>query len=213
MVNTQTGRDSIFNFVLYGLGLRNDDGWFCLGVPLLQVKFVQLNHPDYRACRAIDRFLMDNPRCKWNYVADSTDYSNLLRAQWNYWSDTAWSGTFDSTLPTLHEIGLDTLLALSAKAGVYYEQLGPQIILDARITANPFPDETSLALSINREAYLHIQVYDLLGNRLERAGYEGVFESGQRVVPLGMSSQPPGTYYLRISTANNEVRTIKLVKE
>lgn len=214
VVNTPAGRDSIFDFILYGLGLRSDDGWFCLGVPLLQVGLGQPNGiPDYRASRALDRFLMDNPRCRWNYDADSTDYSMLLRAQWNYWSDTSHAPElFDSTIPTLHEIGLDTLLAISAKAGVYYEKLGPQIILDARLVGNPTEGGGMLWLSIGREAYLHIGVYDVLGQQVEHAGYDGVFEQGAREVPLGMDHATPGTYYIRLTTANNEVRTIKLVK-
>ncbi|HEY3875903.1 MAG TPA: T9SS type A sorting domain-containing protein [Candidatus Kapabacteria bacterium] len=206
------GRDSIFNFVLFALGLRNDDEWFCLGVPLLQVKFVTSNGAmDFRACRAIDRFLMDNPRCGWNYDADSTDYSNLLRAQYNLWSDTANSGTFDSTIPTLHDIGLDTLLKFAADA--VYPITTSSIILDAKLEGNPTASDGLLWLSIGREAYLHIGVYDLLGRQVANAGYNGVFEQGTREVPLGMSAAPPGTYYVRLQTANNETLTLKLVKE
>jgi hypothetical protein len=212
VLNIPGGRDSIFNFVLYGLGLRSDDEWFCFGVPLLQVKYVEPNGvTNYRACRAIDRFLMDNPRCAWNYDADSTDYSNLLRVQWNYWSDTATSGVFDSTIPTLHDLGLDTLLSFASVA--VYETLGPQIIMSASITENPFQNSTSVSLSIGREAYLHIGVYNVLGQQVPGAGFDGVFEQGSRDIPINMSNAPPGAYYVRISTANNETQTLKLTKE
>ncbi len=215
VLNTPGGRDSIFNFVLYGLGLRNDDEWFCLGVPLLQVKFVSRNGTmDFAADRAIDRFLMDNPRCAWNYDADSTDYSNLLRVQWNYWADTSQPGeVFDSTIPTLHDLGLDTLLKLNAEAGVPFALPTPPILLDARVTDNPFPSTTSVWLSIGREAYVRIEVFDVLGREIAGAGYEGTFEQGTKEVPLDLTKAPPGAYYVRVSTANNEVRTIKITKQ
>ncbi len=214
VVWTQAGRDSIFNFVLYALGLRSDDEWFCYGVPLLVVKYSNSNGetPDFRAERAIDQFLMNNPRCVFNYRNDSIDYAGTLRAQWNLWVDTATPGdVFDSTIPTLQELGLDTLLSFASAA--VYETLGPQIILDARLEGNPSNDGGLLWLSIGREAYLHINVYDLLGRQLSGAGYQGIFEEGTREVPLGMANAPTGTYYVRLQTANNETQTLKLVKE
>jgi len=213
VLNFPGERDSIFNFVLYGLGLRSDDVWFCLGVPLLMVKYVDSRENiNYPACRAIDRFLMDNPRCAWNYDSDSTDYSNLLSDQWNVWSDSSHSPeVFDSTIPTLQQIGLDTLLQFAAVAS--YTTLGPQIILDASVTDNPFQSSTSVSLSIGREAYITTGVYNILGVQVAGAGYGGVFEQGSRTIPIDMSYAPAGTYYVRISTANNEVRTLKLMKE
>ena len=209
-------RDSIFDFVLFGLGLRNDDQWFCLGVPLLEVKYYYTpGGLDYRACRTIMRFLMDNPRCKWNYDADSTEYAGLLESQWNTWSDSArgYGVKFDSTIPSLHDIGLDTLLKFAAGSDVHYDLETSTIMLDAHVVENPFIGQASVAMTIGREAYIHFEVFDILGQKLAKAGYEGVFEPGSREVPLNMSSAPPGTYYLRIYTANNEVRTIKMVKE
>ncbi len=180
---------------------------------LLQVKFVNsIEEPDYRADRAIYKFLMDNPRCAFNITNDSIEYVDLLESQWNYWSDTSHRGeVFDSTIPTLHDLGLDTLLSFASVAN--YTALGSQIILDARLEGNPSSDGGILWLSIRREAYLHIAAYDLLGRQVQNAGYQGTFEQGVREVPLGLENAPQGTYYIRIQTANNETRTLKLVKE
>ena len=207
------GRDSIFNFVLYGLGLRSDDEWFCDGVPLLGVKYDGSGSDiNYRDNRAILNFLMDNPRCAFNYRNDSIGYAGLLRGQWNLWADTSQPGeVFDSSLPTLQQLGLDTLLHFAADA-VYPITTSP-IVLDARLLGNPTDADGLLWISIGREAYLHIDVYDLLGRPVQNAGYSGVFEQGTREIPLGMGNAPPGTYYVRIQTANNETKTLKLVKE
>lgn len=208
-------RDSIFNFILYGLGLRNDDVWFCAGVPLLQVKYVGANGtPNFAACRAIDLFLMNNPRCAWNYISDSTDYANLLNYQWNYWADTSRPGSvFDSTVPSLQSLGLDTLLKINSQAGVTFSLPTPPIILSASLEGNPFDNSTIVYLSVGREAYIILQVFDVLGHQIAVAGYAGVFEQGTATVPINMTNAPPGAYYLRVSTANNETQTLKLTKE
>jgi hypothetical protein len=212
-VQTQAGRDSIFNFVLYGLGLRSDDRWFCYGVPLLCVKYNNSNQtPNYRDNRTIFKFLLDNPRCAFNIRPDSAGYLDNLEGQWNYWSDTSHKGeVFDSTIPTLHDLGLDTLLSLAAVAN--YTALGPQIILSASIMENPFQNSTNVALSIGREAYMNIGVYAVLGQQVAGVGYNGVFEQGSHTIQLDMTNVPTGTYYLRMATANNEVQTLKIVKE
>ena len=213
-VQTQAGSDSIFNFVLYGLSLRSDNDWFCYGVPLLEVKYNTNNGqtPGYRADRAIYKFLMDNPRCAFNIRPDSISYVNLLTSQWNEWADTSQPGSvFDSSLPSMQSLGLDTLLSFAAVAN--YTVLGPQIILIASITENPFLNSTSIALSIGREAYLNIGVYNILGQQIAGAGYAGTFEQGSSTIPINMANVPSGAYYVRISTANNEVQTLKLTKE
>ena len=157
---------------------------------------------------------MDNPRCASNYSDDSMEYYDLLNSYYNLWEDTSHSPEkFDTTLPTLQELGLDTLLVITAEAGVTYAAPTPQIILSASIIENPFESSTSIALSVGREAYITIQVFDLLGHQIAGAGYAGVFEQGSREIPIDMQNAPSGTYYVRIQTANNETQTLKLVKE
>ncbi len=217
VVQTAAGRQNAFNFVLYGLGLRSDDPWFCYGVPLLGIEFNSGpfgQTPDYRADRAIDLYLMNNPRCANDYSGDSLDYAILLATQWQIWTDTSAPGsTMDSSVPTLQDLGLDTLLAINAKAGVTFALPTPAIINSASITENPFENSTSVALSVGREAYVTIGVYNVLGQQVPGAGFAGVFEQGSRVIPLDMTNAPPGAYYVRISTAGSEVQTLKLTKE
>jgi hypothetical protein len=209
------GRDSIFNFVLYALGLRSDNVWFCEGVPDLAVKYVTPNGAtDYPSTRAIYKYLMENPRCAWNYQGDSAMYVELTMAQWNIWSDSSRSPeVFDSTIPTLQQLGLDTLLVINGQAGVTFALPTPPIINSASITENPFDNSTSIALSVGREAYITIAVYNVLGVQIAGAGYAGVFEQGSSTIPINMANAPSGAYFVRISTANNETQTLKLTKE
>jgi hypothetical protein len=212
--------DSMLNyrsFVLHCLSLRKDDAWFCAFVADLAGTYTDSNsvyNPDYRAQRAIALYLMNNPRCSAGYSGDSTVYYQLFWGQYKIWQDTAGKNTkFDSTIPTMHQLGLDTVLIINGQAGVTYAEPTPQIINSASVIENPFQNSTSILLAIGREAYVTIAVYNLLGVQVAGASYAGVFEQGNATIPINMTNAPPGAYYVRISTANNEVQTLKLTKE
>jgi hypothetical protein len=128
--------------------------------------------------------------------------------------DTSHDGeNYDTTLPTMQQLGLDTVLIINGEAGVTYAVPTPAIINSASVLENPFQNSTSILLSVGREAYITIAVYNVLGQQIAGAGYAGVFEQGSATVPINMSNAPPGAYYARVSTTNNEVQTLKLTKE
>ena len=212
-VSTTEGRLEIRNWLFSVLSYRSDDAWFCACVGSIGLSFGAGND---KAGLALAKFLIDNPRCAFQRKQNGNAYANLRADQVSVWQDTASNPDlryFDSTLPSMHDIGLDSVLKIAAGASVHYEALGSQILLSAVLSPNPVTERTSLAISVGREAYVHIEVYDLIGNKLRGVGYEGVFESGSRNVELDLHSLPSGTYYVHISTANNEVRTIRLVKK
>ncbi len=197
-MNTLQGRLNERAFLISALKLRSDNEWFCQDVGAMVSTYdAAPKRQDARVALAIIQFLINNPRCAADRTGNMYAYDGTRAGWYQGWLDTAnvyYKGeVFDSTLPTMHQLGLDSVL-MYASASVYYEASGPQIIGDAHVITNPFQDETSLSLAINREAYVHIEVFDPLGRKLEKAGFDGVFETGSRVVPLGLSSQPPGTY-------------------
>jgi hypothetical protein len=205
------------NFIIHCLTLRNDDEWFCAFVGDLAGTYRDSNNiynGDYRAGRAIFQYLADNPRCAYVQAGDQFEYNQLTQTEYQIWMDTSHDGeNYDTTLPTMQDLGLDTVLIINGQAGVTYAVPTPQIIMSARVLDNPFPNSTSILVSIGREAYVTIAVYNVLGEQIAGAGYAGVFEQGSRTIPLDMTSAPSGAYYVRISTANNETQTLKLTKE
>jgi hypothetical protein len=73
------------NFVIHCLTLRNDDEWFCSFVADLIGTYTDSNdlfRPDFRAQRAINLYLMDNPRCAPSESSDSFEY--VLLSQQEY---------------------------------------------------------------------------------------------------------------------------------
>lgn len=209
---TVAGRLQYSNWMLDTvLKLRSDDAWFCNGVNMLTPAYNNYGS-DIRAYLAIEKFLVDNPRCSSYASKFGYNYDFERNQQIHVWQDTAKNDSmkyFDSSLPSLHELGLDSLLSRASVHG--YEAQGPKIIVSARLRENPFVSRTVLSVKTTREAYLHVEVLDLLGRKLEGAGFEGVFEPGEREVPIDLRHASPGTYYLRITTANNEVQTLKMV--
>lgn len=196
------------------MSIRNvkatDPSWYCDVVAAIAGTYYE-NAFDVLA---IYKFLIDNPHCPGAAVLYNREYNMGMQDTFTVWAGSdphPNTDTFDSTLPSLHDLGLDSLLN-DVASGVEPTASGTQIILGARVTANPFPSATGLSLSVSREAYVTIQVFDLLGRKVDGAGYAGVFEQGSREIPLDMSNAPPGAYYVRISTANDEVRTLKITK-
>jgi len=211
LLKGEPGQIYFRNYLISILYLNPRDAWYCADIREMVHSF-KFDY-GYPAALGLTKWLIDNPRC--GDASDAYSYWLMRKGEYTGWLDSVTVDTtkypFDTTILTLHQMGLDTLL--SSASVTHYSILGPQIIADARLTSNPFKSETSLSLSIDREAYLHIEVLDLLGRKLAGAGFEGVFEPGSRIVPLKMESVPSGTYYVRISTANNELRTIKIEKK
>ncbi len=210
---TPIGRASMKSFLLSVLPLRSDDDWFCHCVNAIGASFFGDTNQT-REDLSLLYWLMNNPRCAAYQAGIAGSYTNERKDDYHLWQDTMhYPEKYDSTLLTMQQMGLDTVLKISATEGVSPEAMGTQILLNAHITSNPFTNETNLSLLIGREAYVTIQVFDLLGRQISGVGYEGVFEQGSRVIPLAMDAAPPGIYYLRISTTNNEAQTLKLTKK
>jgi hypothetical protein len=214
-LKSDSGLVDLRNWLISIRNLSQVPGWYCTCVRLINGTFSNLHERNYGANLAILKFLLSDSRCTQYDSEYSIGYAQARQSEINHWQDTDKDPThdvFDSTLPSIHDLGLDTLLA-DAAVGVHYEALGPQIIGNALLIPNPTMGQVSLYLTIEREAYIHVEVFDLLGRQLSGVGYSGVFEPGTREVPLNLSQAPPGSYYLRLSTANNETRTMKLSKE
>jgi hypothetical protein len=113
------------------------------------------------------------------------------------------------------DLGLDTLLARHS----LYASVVPQpesIILSATASPNPVSTGTIITFGLSQEAYVKINLFDILGHGVAgsgREGFEGLFQPGNHEVPLSLQGLPSGTYYARILTAFGSVATVKLVKE
>ena len=166
---------------------------------------------------AVQRWLILNTACDsptlWK------EYKQSRLSQFEQWQNDPSAYPLDTTLPTMQDLGLDTLLN---KHFLYASVDQPKsIILNAAASPNPVSTGTVITFGINQEAYVKINLFNVLGVPVSGGrgpgsggeGYEGLFQPGNHEVPLSLQGLPSGTYYARILTAFGSVATVKLVKE
>ena len=62
---------------------------------------------------------------------------------------------------------------------------------------NPFQTQTTIPFRLERQGYVTLEVYDLLGRRISRVK-EGFESAGAHTVTVSMDQQAPGTYFYRL---------------
>ncbi len=159
---------------------------------------------------AIGKWLMDHNLCDSDGIFQNYNATRLSQHE-DWLNDT--TVPYDTTLPSMHDLGLDTLLAKHFLYEQVWESTPPEIITNAFASPNPVNTGTVISFTMSKEAYVKIQLYDVLGHSLSGAGFEGLFQPGNKEVPISLQDLPSGTYYARIVTAYGEVQTVKLVKE
>src|ERR1700733_2982350 len=158
---------------------------------------------------AVLQWLILNTPCDTPYLWQ--EYEDGRQSQYETWQTTNPGQPLDTTLPSLQQLGIDTLLARHLLAVVSNQPVN--IILNATASPNPVSIGTEITFGISQEAYVKIGLFDILGHEVTSPGYEGLFEAGNHEVPLSLQSLPSGTYFARILTAYGSVATVKLVKE
>jgi hypothetical protein len=203
--------------VLY---LNTSDAWFCSCVAQI-AGFLPLpvdTLPGNASRRtniplSVDYWLIHNTTC--DTPALSQEYDQSRQTQLEQWANDPSAYKLDTTLPPLDSIQ-EGLLELLEKHFLYANVYGnppPSILSNASANPNPTGDGTVISFGISKEAYVKIELFDVLGHEVSSYGYESLFEPGNKSVPLSLQGLPSGTYYARIMTAYGEVQTVKLVKE
>jgi hypothetical protein len=157
-------------------------------------------------------WILHNPICNNSY--DSELYRDSRGSQEQSWFDTQDTDSvkLDTTIYTMQQLGLDSVLKYAGLLGVSNANT-PSIISNASANPNPTGEGTVISFGITREAYVSINLYDVLGHQVSTAGFGGVVEPGNLSVPMSLVDLPAGTYFARIQTTYGEVQSVKLVKE
>jgi hypothetical protein len=161
-------------------------------------------------------WLIHNSPCSQYGTNDTETYVGSRQSE--YESYLSWpnlnrdSVPFDTTIYTMQQLGLDSVLKYFGMLGVN-EGTAPSIITNPTAYPNPTGEGTVISFGIAREAYVAINLYDVLGHQVSTAGFGGVVEPGNLSVPISLVGLPAGTYFARIQTTYGETQTVKLVKE
>jgi hypothetical protein len=180
-----------------------DDTYYCECLYTLANTYARTNDG-----LAIIRYLIETKRCSYmplgsvyaggrqlqrsNYLTSGVD-TNLVK--------------LDTTLPSLHELGLDLLTSGVASPPVADFQLD-----HIRASGNPFRTSTEIVFDLRQTTYVRFEVYDQLGRMVIGDGTGLVYEPGSHMFTVLGKDLVSGVYYARLSTPIGEVRTVKLTK-
>ncbi|MDP4236224.1 MAG: T9SS type A sorting domain-containing protein [Bacteroidota bacterium] len=140
--------------------------------------------------------------------------SNAIAANHTEWvgsGDSSKGKPFDTTMNTMHELGLDFLDSLKLDA---HPSGAPASTYLLSLSVNPNPSESKFTAiySLARQGFIHACVFDVLGRVLwERRGESEA--AGDHELPLDLRSFPSGSYYLRLEAGIGDVKTVKLIHE
>ena len=157
-------------------------------------------------------WLMRNTTCDTPALWDQ--YQVSRRSQRQDWLNDTNAYPLDTTLPSMADLGLDTLLNehFQYVSGVAPDNFN-QIVPTFGVSENPFTKVTGLWFDLSQSTYLGIQVFDLEGRPVIGDGSGIVYSPGAHDIPIDLRDYPAGSYYLRVALGTGEVRTIKLIKD
>ncbi len=206
------------NWLFSVLYLNPDTIYYCSDADQLIPTFVYDEGPrgdDTKGQLAVEQYLVESGKCP----AFDTGLVHSLKANWHAaylkWQDTvkdSLANPFDSTLPTLQQIGFQLLLGPQyaiANNGI----LPTSMLGNIGIAPNPFLDNTVIDYSLNVPATLTVEVFNVLGQRVASPVPSVLTTNGAYLLTLTGSAIASGTYYVRFSVPEGEVQTLKVVKE
>ncbi len=206
-------REWLFS-VLY---LSSDTNYYCPAVDDLLSTFNYTTGPrgsDEKGKIAVENFIVATGRCP---LSDAY-HRSAMKLQWGSvhakWQDTVkdtLATPFDSTLPTLQQIGFEILLGPQSGV-VNYSSLPTTVLGSISASPNPFASEQMVAYTLNIPATLTVEVFDALGTKV-LSQVPSVFTTNGDYTFSLRAALPSGTYYVRFAVPEGEVKTIKVVKE
>jgi hypothetical protein len=161
----------------------------------------------------IEKYLAESGKCPYLQAAFEHGLPELYHMWYRRWVDTvkdSLATPFDTTLPTLQQIGFEILLGPQYQAA-HIADIPTSVLGAISATPNPFDAEVEIRYTLNVPATLTVVVFDLLGNKVATLVPGTMTQNGAGTLKLAGLS--PGSYYVRFSVPEGEVRTIKVMKE
>jgi hypothetical protein len=190
-----------------------DSDWYCADAFAITGTFKYFPNTgwDMNGELAVMQYILKSAKCP-HFISDFSElYTKVRLLQHQQWLDSSKGDTnlnkLDTTLPSLHSIGLDILLGRpehSAAESATFDIAG------LHATVNPFTKETEIAFELGDRELMQLRVYDALGRVVFDNGIGNVLEAGARSFKIDGKNWANGVYYARLSTNRGLVRTLKL---
>jgi hypothetical protein len=199
--------------VLY---LSMDTTYYCVDADQIIRTFYTFNalgEHGFKEQLTVLYFLANTRRCP----SATTYYDSLIipgtwNALYSAWLDSVHDPNltpFDSTLPSLDDLGLSILRGNPAEVKKFIESKFGQIIGNIHALKNPFSSETKIEFTSCEAVELHFEVFNMLGEKLYDGGNK-IYDEGENHIILPGIGLPHGELFARFSASDGTVKTIKL---
>jgi hypothetical protein len=194
-----------------------DTNFYCGDVKEILGTFSWFNDSrgkDYKGNLAVMYFIINSSRCP-----RSTAYLKaVLKPTWDelyfIWQDSVKDSTltpFDSTLPSLEDLGLGILRGQPGDVKNFLGSKYGPMLSNIHASENPFSSETKISFTSREPAAIKFEIFDVLGKRFYTT--EKVYSEGENILSISGNDLPHGLLYGRFSTSDGGVKTIKLRHE
>lgn len=171
---------------------------------------------DFGGYISIFKYVIESGKCPAEFFPDHDSlWRTTRRDEYQFWRDTVTDTLqtpFDTTLPTIDELGLQILRGPQfGDVAVSPSTVDHDAIVTLVAKENPFTNEAVLRYTLRSTAALRLEIFDALGKRMysDAIGFRGAGEYTSAVPAIGWSR---GTYYARLSSLTGGVLTVKLIK-
>jgi hypothetical protein len=164
---------------------------------------------------AVESYLIASGKCPDFQGYLENQLQQLYQAWYRGWKDTVKDSLltpWDTTLPTLQQIGFEALLG-PPYATVNNGIIPTSVLGTINVAPNPFEDNAVVNYTLNVPATLTVEVFNVLGQRVGSPVPSVFTVNGNYSLTLSGSALASGTYYVRFSVPEGEVQTVKVVKE
>ncbi len=192
-----------------------DTNYYCADLGEIQSTFGWFNDQrgdDYKGFLTFEYWVIDSSKCRnlANYL------KNYVKATWDkayfIWSDSVRNPTltpFDSTLPSLEDLGLGILRGPKSDVKKFIDATHGEILSNIIALENPFSSETKIDFTCREAVAIRFEVFDLLGKKVYDGGNK-VYDEGRDHIVLPGNGLPHGELFARFSASDGTVKTIKL---
>jgi len=207
-------RDWLKKVLYYNL----DTDYYCADVREMLSTFAWFNDlrgHDRRGALAVLTFLVKENRCpSLTAYYDTLVIPSTWHALYLSWSDTVADpdhSVFDSTLPSLEDLGLAILRAKPSEVKHFNDAVMGPLVFNLYSTPNPFTSETRISFTCRESCALNFEVLDLLGKKVYDGG-KHLFSKGSNTIIIPGKGIPNGLLYGRFVLPDGSASTIKLRK-
>jgi hypothetical protein len=205
--------DGFRQWLLDVLYLSDSSDYYCSD--LMQIPGTFAYNPairgrDVNASLAVLKFIKDSTLCGPYADEVSQDWSIGRSLQYQHWRDTVTVDTniykMDTTLPSIDDLGLSSI-----RRGTRGVPKEPMHRLFALKVLSVSTTELLSEITLSYSGSVTFEMLNILGERIKPAE-QAHYEAGTSRVLLRLTDVPAGAYFLRASTLEREVQTVKIVK-